>query len=363
MIRIQIFHIDKCICSPRVPRAIWPNHPLPPPVISGMSHAHQQKATTEVILKWTKTWTAVSPINGFVNGSTQPDQDERFSHAGSPVSVRNNRVKGGLCPSSPGEFLSFSSFSQSASSSEATHPGASRMCAVGPLCSRKVTRIMPNIMTTQFSSLARASVPRACRVRCCYQGECALSSGRRSSIYSRYWRRLILIFWTLCLLFPRVFQKMEKAQKGLFNSDVYPCKHQVQSSSLKGWQTNSSQTIKEDNLQERASFRQQHVGVHDKVRQAFRKPLKLWELCQHFSLFQGAALYPVRDKSTRLRKPHFSHACYYYCFSYYSNNNNNNNSADYGADCNNFSLSVYSASFRLKAQQVIKDPGWGFGDT
>lgn len=127
-----------------------------------------------------------SHINGFGNGSTQPDQDDRLSHAGSSVSVRDYCVKGGLCPSSPGEFLSFSSFSQSASSSAATHPGALRTCAVGPLCSRKVTRIMPNIMTTQFSSLARASVPQACRVRCCYQGECALSGRMRSSIYNRY---------------------------------------------------------------------------------------------------------------------------------------------------------------------------------
>lgn len=127
-----------------------------------------------------------SPISGFGNGSTQPDQDDRFCHAGSSVSVRDNCVQCGLCPSSPGEFLSFSSFSQSASSSEATHPGALRTCAAGPLCSRKVTRIMPNIMTTQFSSLARASVPQACRVRCCYQGVCALSSRRRSSIHSRY---------------------------------------------------------------------------------------------------------------------------------------------------------------------------------
>lgn len=123
----------------------------------------------------------VSPINGFINGSMPLDQDERFSHAGSPVSARNGHVKVVLCLSSPAEFLSFSSFSQSASLSEATLPGALRTCAVGPLCSRKVTPIMPNIMTMQFSSLARASAPRACRVRCCFQGECALSS-RRSSI-------------------------------------------------------------------------------------------------------------------------------------------------------------------------------------
>lgn len=233
MIRVQIFHFKKCICSPRV-------H------LTNPKHRGRPKMNKEM-----NRSAPFSPINGFGNGPTQPDQDDRFSHAGSSVSVRDYCVKGGLCPSSPGEFLSFSSFSQSASLSEATHPGALRTCAVGPLCNRKVTRIMPNITTTQFSSLARASVPQACRVRCCYQGECALSSQRRWSIYSGYWRGLILMSWTLCLLFPRVLTKIEKAEKSLFNPDVYPCKHQVQCSSLKGWKINSSQTVKEDNFQER----------------------------------------------------------------------------------------------------------------
>lgn len=64
-------------------------------------------------------------------------------------------------------FLSLSLWpvSPSASLKEATHHGAWRMCAAGRLCSRKATLITPNTTTTQFSSLAKASAPRGCRVR------------------------------------------------------------------------------------------------------------------------------------------------------------------------------------------------------
>lgn len=186
LIGIQIVYMNICICSCWDPLAIW-SIPPPPRHLSDVTcpstqSSNSQRRGSPEMTKEMNCSAPVPPIKGFVNGSTPPDQDERFSHAGSPGSVRNNRVKGGLCLSSPGEFFSFSSFSQSASSSEATLPGALRTCAVGPLCSRKVTPIMLNIMTMQFSSLARASAPQACRVRCCFQGECALSSGRRSSI-------------------------------------------------------------------------------------------------------------------------------------------------------------------------------------
>lgn len=55
--------------------------------------------------------------------------------------------------------------SPSASLREATHRGAWRTCAAGPLCSRKAIPITPNTTTTQFSSLAKASAPQGCRVR------------------------------------------------------------------------------------------------------------------------------------------------------------------------------------------------------
>lgn len=54
--------------------------------------------------------------------------------------------------------------SPSASLREATHRGAWRTCAAGPLCSRKAIPITPNTTTTQFSSLAKASAPQGCRV-------------------------------------------------------------------------------------------------------------------------------------------------------------------------------------------------------
>lgn len=61
--------------------------------------------------------------------------------------------------------LSHLPFSQSASLNEATRLGALRMCAAGRLFNRKVTLITPNTTTMQFSSLAKASVPRECKVR------------------------------------------------------------------------------------------------------------------------------------------------------------------------------------------------------
>ena len=62
-------------------------------------------------------------------------------------------------------FFCLLSISPSALLKEETHHGAWRMCAAGLLCSRKVTLIMPNTMTTQSSSLAKASAQQACRVR------------------------------------------------------------------------------------------------------------------------------------------------------------------------------------------------------